>query len=99
MATASQRTVESEVSIFARFFDDESGRMPEERARQILGIQVSDRDRSRMRELADRNQDGTLSEAEREEMVAFAKVTTLLSILKSKARLALGVKVERRSKS
>ncbi|WP_165074057.1 hypothetical protein [Paludisphaera rhizosphaerae] len=73
--------------------------MPEERARQILGIQVSERDKSRMRELADRNQEGTLSDAEREEMVAFAKATTLLSILKSKARLALGVKIERRSKS
>ena len=52
-----------------------------------------------MHDLAVRNQDDALTPAEKEEMFAFGKATTLLSILKSKARRTLGIKLETRTVS
>ena len=43
---------------------------------------------------ASRNQEDKLSEGEKEEMLAFSKAGTILSILKSRARRTLGVKLE-----
>jgi hypothetical protein len=95
MATASQRTVESEASIFARFFDDENGEMPEEVARFILTLGFTDKDKTRMHDLAVRNQEDALSSDEREELIAFGRVGDLVAILKSKARRRLGIKLEK----
>ena len=50
-----------------------------------------------MHDLAMRNQDDALTPAEKEEMFGFAKAPTLLSILKSQARRALGIKLEKRA--
>ena len=94
MATATHRANENEVTILARILGNENGQLPKDLARYILDLRVSDRDRVRMHELAVRNQDDALTPAEKQEMHAFGKATTLLSILKSKARRALGVKLE-----
>jgi hypothetical protein len=48
-----------------------------------------------MHELALRNQAGELSFVEKEEMLAYAKAGTLLSILKSRARRVLRVKLRK----
>ena len=68
-------------------------------ARYILDLGFSDRDKARMHDLAVRNQDDTLSPAEKEELFAFGKAGDLLSILKSKARRTLGIKPKRRTTS
>ena len=86
MSTTVGRTGENEVTILARVFDDERGLLPCELARSILDVDFSDRDKARMHDLAVRNQDDALSPSEREELFAFAKAGTLLSILRSKAR-------------
>jgi hypothetical protein len=52
-----------------------------------------------MHELAVRNQDDGLTPAEKKEMHDFGKAATVLSILKSKARRTLGVKLKTRSVS
>ena len=52
-----------------------------------------------MHDLAVGNQDDALSPPEKEELVAYAKASSLLSILKSKARRALGVKPKKRTVS
>lgn len=85
---------ESEVTILARLLVNDEDQLPQDLARYILNLKVSDRDRSRMHELAVRNQNDELTPLEKEEMAAFGKATTLLSILKSKARRALGVRLE-----
>jgi hypothetical protein len=85
---------EKEVTIFARIFGNGDGQLSDELARQLLVIQVSDKDKARMQELVERNQADELTPDEREEMIAFAKGTSLLGILKSKARRTLGVKLE-----
>lgn len=50
-----------------------------------------------MHDLAVRNQDDGLTPDEKEEMYAFGKAATLLSILKSRARRALGIAIETRA--
>lgn len=87
-----QPASENEVSILARVLGNEDGDLPADQARYILGITFSDRDRARMHELAVRNQQGELGEAEKEELLAFGKAGDLLAILKSRARRVLGVK-------
>lgn len=90
-AITSQRS-ENEVTILARFLDDENGLLPEDVARYILDHRISDRDRARMHDLAVRNQTDALSTEEKEELAAFGKAGDLLAILKSRARRTLGVK-------
>jgi hypothetical protein len=52
-----------------------------------------------MHDLAVRNQQGALSTTEKEELFAYAKAGTLLSILKSKARRALKAGPKKRTPS
>jgi hypothetical protein len=96
---STQQVRENEITILARFLGNEDGQISHEFARHLLELQVSDRDKARMHDLAVRNQDDALSPAEKEEMFAYGKATTLLSILKSKARRTLGVKLETRTVS
>ena len=93
MRTTTPHARETEVTIFARILCDANGRLPAGIARYILGLDVSEGDKARMHDLAVRNQGDDLSPAEKEEMFAFGKATMLLSILKSKARRTLGVKL------
>jgi hypothetical protein len=84
---------ENEVTILARFLGNGNGNLPAEVARYIVDLDVSERDKARMHDLVVRNQDDALTAAEKEEMFAFGKATSLLSILKSKARRTLGIKL------
>jgi hypothetical protein len=78
---------ESEVTILARILGNQHGQLP--LSRYILKTDFTDEDKARMHDLATRNQDDDLSPHEKEELFAYAKAGTLLSILKSKARRAL----------
>jgi hypothetical protein len=97
MSTATPRHSEDEVTILARFLGNGDGQLPKDVARYILDLHVSERDKARMHDLAVRNQDDALTPAEKKEMHAFAKATTLLSILKAKARRTLGIKLKTRT--
>lgn len=97
MSTATTHNSKNEVSILARFLGNGDGPLPSDVARYILDLHVSERDRARMHDLAVRNQTDALTTAEKEEMYAFSKATTLLSILKSKARRTLGIKLKPRT--
>jgi hypothetical protein len=99
MSTVTPHRSEDEVTILARFLGNGDGPLPTDVARYILDIRVSERDKARMRDLAVRNQDDALTPAEKKEMHAFAKATTLLSILKAKARRTLGIKLKTRTDS
>jgi hypothetical protein len=65
-------------------------------ARYLVNVGFSDDDKARMHDLALRNQADALSPPEKEELLAYAKAGTLLSILKSKARRILGIKPKKR---
>ena len=94
MSTATTHTGDNEVTILARFLDNETGQLPSRWPAHILDHGFSDRDKARMHDLAVRNQDDALSDAEKEELFAFGKAGDPLAILKSKARRTLGVKLE-----
>jgi hypothetical protein len=99
MNTATTHASENEVTILARILGNGSGKLPKDLARYFLGLQISERDKARMHELAVRNQDDDLTSEEKEEMHAFGKAASLLSILKSKARRTLGKKLDTRCAS
>jgi hypothetical protein len=98
MSTAAH-TGDNEVTILARVFDDERGLLPRDLARSLLKADFNDQDKARMHDLAVRNQDDALSPSEKEELFAFAKAGTLLSILQSKARRTLKIKPVKRTPS
>jgi hypothetical protein len=66
-------------------------------ARYLLKLRFSERDRARMHDVAERNQGDALFPAEQEELFAYAKAGTVLSILKSKARRTLNAKPKERT--
>jgi hypothetical protein len=99
MSTATTYASENEVTILARLLGNGNGPIPKDVARYILDLTISERDKARMHDLAVRNQDDALTPAEKEEMHAFGKAATLLSILKSKARRTLGIKLTTRTVS
>ena len=97
MSTASTHDRENEVTILARILGNGDGQLPQELARYILTLGFSDRDKARMHDLAVRNQEDALTPAENEEMHAFGKAGDLLSILKTKARRTIGIKLQTRT--
>jgi hypothetical protein len=99
MHTTTDHAAHSEISILARILGNDHDKLPVPMARYILKLGFSDADKARMHDLAVRNQEDTLDAAEKEELFAYAKAGTLLSILKSKARMALKIKPKKRTPS
>ena len=60
-----------------------------ELARFFLAWEFSEEDRSRMNDLTERNQAGTLSSEEKDELIGFSKAGCLLGILHARARKCL----------
>jgi hypothetical protein len=89
----------SDVAIFAQLLSNGKADLPLEVARYFLDLSFSDADKARMHELAVRNQNDELAPAEKEELFAYAKAGTLLSILKSMARRALKIKPKKHTPS
>jgi hypothetical protein len=83
---------ENEVTILARLLANGQDRLSPEWARQLLALRFSERDEARINELAERNSQGKVSEAEKEELLGYAKAGCLLGILHSKARQALKIR-------
>jgi hypothetical protein len=90
-------TTDYEVSILARLLGNEDEDLSPDMARHLLGLGFGPRDKERMHDLAVRNQDDGLSADEKEELFAYARTGTILSILKSKARRVLKIKPKKRT--
>jgi hypothetical protein len=97
--TTANGASQSEIGILARILGNDQGQLPADMARYILTLGFGERDKERMHDLAARNQDDGLTPAEKEELFAYAKAGSLLSLLKSKARRVLGVKPKKRTTS
>jgi hypothetical protein len=67
---------------------DQPGLSPES-ARAILDLRFDLSAVSRMNELAEKNRQGTLTEAERQEMENYLRVGNFLNLMQAKARLSL----------
>jgi hypothetical protein len=92
-------TTDNEVTILARLLGNDQEQLPRELARYLLTLGFNERDKARMHSLAVRNQEDALPPAEKEELLAYAKAGTVLSILKSKARRVLKIKPKKRTTS
>ncbi|MBI1918921.1 MAG: hypothetical protein HYS12_29885 [Planctomycetes bacterium] len=88
MQTTQAETKTTESDIWVRLIQ-RNGNFPAEAARGILSLNFSDADKARMHELAQKNQEGQLSPAEREELTNYVLVGDVLSLLHLKARKSL----------
>jgi hypothetical protein len=75
--------------ILVRTIKADEGNLPAEAARSILGFRLAETDRDRVNELAAIARAGTLSAEEREELDEYERITCLLELMQSKARLSL----------
>ncbi len=66
-----------------------SGTLSPQAAEGILSLNFSDEQRQMMKLLAEKARAGELSEDEREHATSFERVSSLLGILQSRARVAL----------
>jgi hypothetical protein len=82
-------TTAIEAAIWSRIIQPEKNGMSPEAARFFLELQFNERDLSHMNELAEKNRQGLLSEAERQELEGYVKVGDVLSLLHLKARKSL----------
>jgi hypothetical protein len=83
-------------AILARVIRPKDSDLTPAAAEAFLRFTFSQVDRDRMHELAIKNQDGILLDAERLEMEAYMQVGMILDLLQAKARLTLSQTPKRR---
>jgi hypothetical protein len=76
----------SEVALWSRLLQPESGNLSPEAARAILQIDFAEADRLRLHELAAGARAGALTAAEEAELETYTRVGRLLDLMRSKAR-------------
>jgi hypothetical protein len=81
-----------EAAVWARLMQSQTNALSPEAAEYLLSIELPKSDRSRMEQLAERSEAGTLTEEERAEFEGYLHVGNLLAVMQSKARVALGRK-------
>lgn len=77
------------LSILRRLIDDRAGGLPPAVAEAVLRLRFLDEDQARVEELASKSNQGTLTPEEAEQYDGYIAAADLLSLWKSKARLAL----------
>ncbi len=75
--------------ILARTIKPDEGNLPVDAARSILDFQLAQVDYDRVNELAAKARAGTLTTDERFELDEYERVSCLLELMQSKARLSL----------
>lgn len=79
----------SEAAIVSRLLNSGKQEMSPALARHVLTLGFSATDQARMRELAERNQQATISAEEHTELMNYVRAGHLLALLQAKARKAL----------
>lgn len=77
------------VEILTRTIQPGEGNLPVEAARSLLSFRLSPTDWERVNDLAAKARSGTLAPEERAELDDYERITCLLELLQSKARLSL----------
>jgi hypothetical protein len=86
------RSPNSEAAIWARLMQAQKHELPSEAAEFLLTIKFDEVDRTRMHELAEGSEAGTLTVEEQAEFDGYLHIGNLLAVMQSKARLALKLK-------
>ena len=79
----------SEAAIVGRLIKPDRGDFSPETARELLSLQFGNEDQSRMEELSDEAQQGTLAASEHDEVENYRRVGYWPGILWSRSRLSL----------
>jgi hypothetical protein len=79
----------SEAVIWSRVIEPDNNGLSPDAARSILALTFSERDKARMNELAEKNQEGLLTPEERAELEGYVKVGDVLLLLHLKAQKSL----------
>jgi hypothetical protein len=79
----------SEIAMFGRLIQAEHGDLKPPLARYVLTLGFPKSDQARMSDLAARNQEGSLSAQEQDELQSYVRSGHLLALLHSKARKSL----------
>lgn len=82
-------TMVTEVEIWNRTIQPESGDLPVAAARELLRLHLAEADRRRVGELSAKANDGSLSADEAQELDYYLNVGRALEFIKAKARLSL----------
>lgn len=86
------QTIESpttEAQIWTRIIMQDKNGLSPEVALSLLNLTFGEHDKARMNGLAQKNQEGTLTDDERKELELYVKVGDVLSLLHLKARKSL----------
>jgi hypothetical protein len=78
----------TEADIFSRLIDPSNPTLTREAATGILQLSYPEADHTRMAELAEKSNGGSITTDERRELESYVFVSDVLSLLKSKARLS-----------
>jgi hypothetical protein len=79
----------TEAEILTRFVQPNRADFPPDFAQAFLKLDLDKKDRDRMHQLAVKNQEGTLTQAETEELDAYRRVAYFIDLMRSKARISL----------
>ncbi len=82
-------TTDQGVAILTRTIQPAEGNLPIEAARSLLSFRLAPSDWERVNDLAARARAGTLTTEERVELDEYERITCLLELMQSKARLSL----------
>jgi hypothetical protein len=79
----------NELAIISRVLKADKGDLSHDLALYVLTLGFGEEDQVRMRELAEKNQQGALTVVEQDELRSYVKAGHLLALLHSKARKSL----------
>ena len=82
---------ESFAEVWERTIQPSHADLPPDAARYFLELHFADADRTRMNQLAEKARSGVLSHEEEAELANYMQLGWFLDIVKSKARLSLGL--------
>ena len=85
----SEATTITEADILKDIIAPDHGDMTREVAQSVLQWKFTERAAARMSDLADRNNKGTISDSERDELEKYLRVGSLINLVQAKARLSL----------
>lgn len=89
MVGTHQTSAKFEPVIWARLIQAPKEPISPEAARYLLSIDFSDADHARMQDLMDKSNDGRLSPDEEAELDGYVNIANVLSVMHSRARVAL----------
>jgi copper oxidase (laccase) domain-containing protein len=79
----------AEAAILSRLVKPNRADFAPEAAEALLKLDFEQTDRDRMHELAVKNQDGSITKAEEEELHSYRRIGYFVDLIRSKARISL----------